>query len=267
MITTTCQRWRSHRSLYRPAGETIDWRKYEVSAIEGKGSDTIARDFVLAHHYSGSYVAALRRFGIYRGPDLVGVAVFSMPRQPQLDRIECIWSNRDVLELARFVLLDDVPGNGETGFLRRCFIPLEREGFSGILSYSDPVKRASVDGTQVFPGHVGTIYQAHNASYLGLATRRSLHLLPDGQVFSEAVQSKIRSRQRGWRYGVEKLVALGAIPPEDGADLRSWLTVWRNILCRTVRHGGNHTYLWGLGRRQRRRVPVGLAYPKVGQVV
>ena len=33
------------------------------------------------HHYSRSYVAARRRFGLYRGGQLQGVAVFSQPVQ------------------------------------------------------------------------------------------------------------------------------------------------------------------------------------------
>ena len=55
---------------YRPAGEPIDPRRYEVAAI---ASDRTAKDFVLPHHYSGSYPAARFRFGLFRRAVLDGV--------------------------------------------------------------------------------------------------------------------------------------------------------------------------------------------------
>jgi hypothetical protein len=85
--------------------------------------------------------------------------------------------------LGRLVLLDEVPGNGETWFLGRCFACLRREGLAGVVLFSDPCRRLNREGVQVFGGHVGTVYQAHNAVYLGRGTPRTLALLPDGRVF------------------------------------------------------------------------------------
>ncbi len=76
MITSVVQRWRERRDSYRPAGEPINTRCYEVAPIV---TDREAKGFVLGHHYSGSYPAARYRFGLYRGAELVGVAVFSVP--------------------------------------------------------------------------------------------------------------------------------------------------------------------------------------------
>src|SRR4051794_33030928 len=76
MLTTLNQRWRNQRGSYRPAAEVIRTSEYEIAGIHG---DTEARDFVLAHHYSGAYPAARFRFGLYHHGDLVGVAVFSHP--------------------------------------------------------------------------------------------------------------------------------------------------------------------------------------------
>ena len=78
------QRWRSGRASYRPAGEVIDTRRFEVAAIDGPGADNIARAFVVAHHYSASYPAARERIGLYRGGALVGVAGFSHPAQDKV---------------------------------------------------------------------------------------------------------------------------------------------------------------------------------------
>ena len=76
MITDVAQRWRGRRDRYRPAGETIATREYEVAPI---AEDRVAKAFVLEHHYAGTYPAARFRFGLYHSGKLVGVAVFSVP--------------------------------------------------------------------------------------------------------------------------------------------------------------------------------------------
>ena len=70
------QRWRNHRTLYRPAAEVIRTVEYDVAAID---NDREAKAFVLAHHAFGTYPAARLRFGLYHRHELVGVAVFSHP--------------------------------------------------------------------------------------------------------------------------------------------------------------------------------------------
>lgn len=84
MITDVAQRWRSGRASYRPAGEVIDPRAYEVAPIDGIGADRTAGDFIRAEHYSGSMPAARERVGLYRAGALVGVAVFSHPAQDKV---------------------------------------------------------------------------------------------------------------------------------------------------------------------------------------
>lgn len=256
-----CQRWRDHRDSYRPAGEVIDTARYEVAAIP---DDTTAKAFVLDHHYSGSFPAARFRFGMYRGSELVGVAVYSQPWEHVARGAFPVGvTAADVVELARFVLLDGVPGNGETWFLARTFEGLRAAGLAGVLSYSDPMPRKNRDGDTVFAGHVGTIYQAHNAVYQGRARARTLRLLPDGSVLSDRVLTKLRRRERGWRYGVDLLAAHGAPTPSTDSDLKPWLAEVLDGVTTTVRHPGNHRYVWGLERRLRRRLtPTGIRYPK-----
>lgn len=259
MITPVVQRWRERRDLYRPAGETMNTRLYEVAPIR---DDRTARAFVEQNHYSGSYPAARFRFGLYWGGLLVGVAVFSMPMAAAvLDRLPC--PREAAVELGRFVLLDRVPGNGETWMLARCFEQLRREGIEGVVSFSDPMPRTRADGAVVFGGHVGTIYQASNAVYRGRTDRRTVYLLSDGTVFSARAISKIRSRERGWRYASEQLVRAGAVPLGEGDDSRAWLATWLPRLTRTVRHPGQHVYLFGLDRAVRRALPASQPYPKL----
>lgn len=258
-MTAAVQRWRDGRDRYRPAAEPIDPRAYEVAELE---DDTRAKGFVLAHHYSGTYPAARRRFGLYRGAELAGVAVFSHPCSDKVLTSVFPGPALEALELGRFVLLDDVPGNGETWFLGRCFQALRAEGFRGVVSFSDPLPRTNRQGARVFAGHIGTIYQAHNGVYFGRATARTLQLLPDGQVFSARAAQKIRAGDRGWEYAAAQLEAAGA-PSCDRGDRRGWLTLALARVARPVRHPGNHKYAWSLDRRRPLEAP-GLPYPKRG---
>jgi hypothetical protein len=209
------QRWFRRQDSYRPPAETIQTRAYEVAAIP---DDRTAKAFVCKHHYSGTYPAARFRFGLYRGNELVGVAVFSHPCNDGVLTSVFPALPLESTELGRFVLLDAVPGNGESWFLGRCFELLRRAGIVGVVSFSDPKPRTTAEGQIVFGGHIGTIYQAHNAIYLGRSTLRSYRLLPDGSVFSARAIQKVQAKEKGWRYAAERLVAWGA--DEPAGDLR-----------------------------------------------
>jgi hypothetical protein len=259
MLTAQCQRWRARRGSYRPAGEPIITSLYEVAEI---AADVPVRAFVEAHHYSGCYPAARARVGLYRRGELAGVAVFSQPAsQAALEAalpLPC--ESRARAELGRFVLLDDVPANGESWFLAQAFALVGKRGFDAIVAHSDPEPRATAAGARIFPGHIGTIYQATNATYRGRTPARTWRLLPDGSVLSARALSKLRLQERGWRYVVEQLLEHGA-PAPDG-DWRAWVARAVNAVSRTFRHRGTHRYVWALDRGLRRHLPAGLAYPK-----
>jgi hypothetical protein len=255
------QRWRGGRDSYRPPGETIRTREYDVQPIN---LDSPAKAFVLAHHYEHSYPAAVIRHGLYRRGRLVGVAVYSvgMNARGVTNAFPGLRAGHDGLELGRFVLLDEVPGNGETWFLGRSFHLLRREGIAGVVSYSDPMPRTTAAGQVAFGGHVGCIYQAHNAAYLGRCRKRTLRLYADGSVALERRLQKIRNREQGWEYSAQELVRHGAEPP--AGDLRGWLAFWLPRLTRTARHPGNHKYAWGLHPRAVLAAPRLSPYPKKG---
>lgn len=258
MITPTVQRWRDGRDRYRPVGEPIDTHRYEVAAI---AEDRIARAFVEREHYSRSYPAARFRFGLYRGGQLVGVAVLSQPMRDEV--LSVLPGEREErVDLGRFVLADDVPANGETWMLGRCFDLLRAEGLAGVLSFSDPAPRIDAAGDVVFPGHIGTIYQAFNGVFLGRGTVRTLRVLPDGTVLSARAISKLRAGERGWRYVVELLERHGA--PRFAGDRWTWGRAAIELVTRTTRHPGNLRYAWALRRRDRRHLPASLPYPKFG---
>lgn len=263
-----------HRELrWARPGQLFDPRAFEVARID---SDAVAEAFVETHHYSGSYPSAAHRFGLYRGAELAGVAVFSVgvnrltvtnvfgePDRAELDKLRARGIRKlpqlvpgapipwqEVYELGRFVLRDSVPFNGESWFLARCLEQLAREdGVRGVISFSDPYPRRRADGDIAFFGHWGQIYQAANATYTGRGTARTLHLLPDARVLSDRMQQKIRGREKGWESAVAKLVALGAPVLAAAADTTSWLRTAKAQLTRNVPHPGNHRYVFTLERR------------------
>ena len=259
MITPIVQRWRDRRGSYRPAGEVINTREYEVAPI----SRAAAKAFVLQHHYSGSVGTMVHQFGLFWHLELVGVAIFGNPTNEA--SLKVIPGNRDEkAELGRFVLLDDVPGNGESWFIARAFELLRGAGLVAVVSFADPEPRTAADGRLVFPGHAGTIYQATNGVFRGRSAARVQRLLPDGRIIAPRTLSKIRTRERNWQTGVRDLVRAGAAEPGDtsSSGLRSWLDVWLPRLTRPQKHAGTFKYLFGLTRAAKRHLPESLPYPK-----
>jgi hypothetical protein len=266
MIVDVCQRWRDRRDSYRPAREPFNPRAHEVAPI----ADHVAEAFVLQHHYSGRPSAGKWYFGLFEpGGKLVGAVVCGdgMPGARRI--LPC--GKREGTEILRLVLLQHVAANAESWLVARVFEQLRRDGIAGVVSFSDPVPRTSIDGRTIFAGHCGTVYQALSAVYTGRATPRSQRLFADGTVFSPRTMQKIRAGESGWRYGVEQLVAAGATPPVAGEDMRAWLRRELRRVTRPLRHRGNFRYAWGLNQTTHRalgkhlqkiKVPV-LPYPKL----
>jgi hypothetical protein len=240
------QRWRRRRDRYRPPDAVITPSESDVAAIP---DDRTARAFIVQHHYSGSMGAARYRHVLLRHGRLVGVAVYSHPVNDLTLTSVFPGDATDSVELGRVVLLDEVPGNGETWFLARSFELLRREGLLGVVAFSDPVPRTTAGGRVIFPGHIGRIYAAHNSVYLGRGASSLLRLLPDGRVISKRTLQKIRARERGWEGAVRQLVRCGAPPP--GRDLDAWLRQCLQMLTRPLRHRGNHKFAWTLDRSSR----------------
>jgi hypothetical protein len=256
-----CQRWTNGRHTWKHTSDGgFNPLRYDVSVVP----DATARAYVIRNHYSHQHPAAKVSYGLHEGEALVGVAVLSIPVQrsvltnvfPGLEPYE------ESVELGRFVLEDAVPANAESWFLARCWELALRQGIRGVVSFSDPVPRKDAEGQLVMPGHVGTIYQATNAAYLGRATPRTLRLLPDGTVLNARAMQKIRAQEPGHEYVERQLHAAGAPPRKEGEDGTAWL---RRVLpgsTTTVRHRGNHRYAFALGKRKATITGERMGYPK-----
>lgn len=268
MITAVCQRWEGGREHYRPASEPARAAEYDVARI----SDTTARAFVREHHYAKTCGPTAHPFGLMRRGgvgELVGVAAFGPP--PSMAAHRAVFPTLAISEavtLGRFVLRQEVGANGESMFIARCFGELRRGGVTAVESCADPVRRIAPDGAVRHRGHVGTIYQATNGRYLGLTNPTTLRLLPDGTCLSNRAQGKLVRGERGADVTAAQLEGFGADPLDGrtGEEALAWLRYWRARLTTSLRHTGNHRYVWCLdNRRERELVPFGphLAYPKV----
>ena len=254
------QRWdrgRAHWAL--PGRDHFAPERWTVAAVDG----AVARAFVETHHYSGSYPASRLRYGLLDAGtgELAGVAVLSVPVQSKVvtNSFPGLVPYEQSLELGRFVLRDEVGFNGETWFLARAFRLAAAAGIRGVVSFSDPMARTTSTGQVVFPGHIGRIYQASNATYCGRGTARKLAILRDGTVVSDRALQKVRAGETGTAYVERLLVSHGARPRPAGQPGAEWI---REALddagARRALHPGNHRYCFRMGDlAERRRVRLG----------
>lgn len=278
----TGQRWwhGRHSWVHRSQGG-FDRDRYEVAPI----ADTVAKSYVERMHYSGSYVVASRRYGMFihtsDGPDLVGVAVFAIPAQAKVltNVFPDLRPYAESLELARFVLegqplppsteepvpAQRAPGNSESWFLRECLRYLAGDGIAGVVSFADPVPRV-VGGRILFPGHVGTIYQASNAVLTGRSTPRYITVLPDGTSLSDRALQKVRAQEVGHSYVERRLLALGARPLRPGVNPAQWLIdALDDVHAVRLRHRGCLRYAMLTSPNARRHVRMRLPSHRYGQ--
>lgn len=277
MIVQTCQRWEGGREHRRPAGELIKTSDYEVAPI---ATDDEARAFIREHHYAKEASSTAHRFGLYFHGSLEGVALFGPGASTNAHR--AVWGHTDLsmkeaVTLGRLVLRDRVPGNGESWFVARCFEllatpklyrPFRKDGSPrrpvvAVESCADPQPRVTERGL-VFRGHLGIVYQALNAQYVGKTNDATLRIFPDGTVFSNRTSGKLVRGERGDGSAFDQLERWGATPLQPDEDPIVWLKRWRTALTSSMRHRGNHRYLWCLDRRRRREVlnVPRLSYPK-----
>ncbi len=245
-----CQRWNRGRTSYRPAREPIDTRRHAVDLIETRD----AKAFIREHHYSHSFPSSILPVGLFRTEPfhtarLAGVAVFGVPtHQGVIPHWTGVPPKNGCL-LARFALLNEVEGNGETYTLGRAWDALRREKphIEVVLAYSDPVARRAPSGQILKPGHYGHIYRSHNGYYLGRARARTLIVAAGGVIVNERSLSKLRNDERG-RDGVEadlrRLGAPARHPHESGAAYVD--RAIREGPFRRVPHPGCHVYAWAV---------------------
>lgn len=253
MQTDRSQRWRERRQTFIPSATEINPHDYSVDRID---STKQAKPFIQTHHYSGTYPASRADFGLFKnGPAgtsrLVGVACFSVPVSNASIPLHTGLAPCQGADLGRFVLLDEIPGNGETFFLSRAFRMLRREkpAILSIIAYSDPVRRATASGEIILPGHIGALYQVCGARYQGRSSPRTDLLLPNGTIFSPRAMSKIRAQDTGAAYAERQLLQHATSPRTFGESPTDWIKrLETEGTLQRRRHPNNHVYVFPLTR-------------------
>jgi len=112
--------------------------------------------------------------GLWHGPDLLGVALIgvSCSEAARAFPFGAAHTAR-ILELTRFHVRDGTPKNTESWFLAGVRRRLDRRLW-GLLAFADPSA-----------GHVGTVYQASNALYLGQTRARRAYRDSAGRTHSD----------------------------------------------------------------------------------
>jgi hypothetical protein len=254
METTRSQRWRERRALWSSDLTLVDPRAYSIDVI----GHADAAAFVAQHHYLASYPAAQIAVGLFgRGARLEGVAVFARPATDAV--ITAHTGFKDPAQgtvLARLILTDSVPQNGESLFVSRAFRVLRRErpAIEAVVSYSDPQT-----------GHIGTVYQALSGAHRAVTRPRTVLRL-GGTTISGRTISKIRSLDCGHAGAIDQLVRSGLPAPGAAEHPAAWLErMQRERLLIRHRQDGLYAYCFELTREARRRgraLPR-LPYPKV----
>jgi hypothetical protein len=262
------KRWKYREQRWVAPGPLFDPCRYGVELTPERD----AKRFTIEHHYSGSYPASRLAVGLYRLSaarlqELVGVAVFSVPMQQAVIPRYTGLEPRQGAELGRFVLLDELPYNSESWFLRRAFQALKatKPEIRSIVSFADPLGRLA--GTTPKKPHWGVIYAASNALYAGQSRPAVLQIAPNGQLLSQRALSKIRLDEIGRAYAERQLVAAGAPPREAEESSSIWLErALAHPGFHQLRHPGNHVYVFGLDAAARAAAraanPTERPYPK-----
>jgi hypothetical protein len=190
------------------------------------------REFSRRYHYMASTTgnAYSWRWGLWSGPELHGVVAYNLPTISTCESVFGKEHSAHVWHMCRLIAADRSPRNTESRLIGLSLQEIQRNhpDVWAVITYAD---------TTV--GHIGTIYQATNAHYIGVGGKTNYYLDQDG-------------RRR--------------VLYQDGKTTDYIAAGW-------TRHQGTgkHRYLYILGsktqRRQRRellRYPI-LPYPKQQQ--
>ncbi len=192
------------------------------------------RGAMASYHYSGRMPDAVQEcFAGYYGQTFAGGIAFGPGAASVRNELPDL-TPQDVRELVRLWSPDGMPRNTESRLIAASLRALR--GIRLVVSFSDPSE-----------GHVGTIYQATNAVYLGMSGGGTRYVTPAGERVHGRLAGVYRMRHPDKYSGMTN----SAI-----ADAEGWASQTTT---------GKHRYAWALGSRADKRTlaALSLPYPKL----
>jgi hypothetical protein len=216
-----------------PLSEAVSENEPRTLVVRPVGAATL-RGVMASYHYSGRMPDAVQEcFAGYYGSVFAGGIAFGPGAASVRNELPNL-TPQEVRELVRLWSPDGMPRNTESRLIALSLRALH--GIRLVISFSDPSE-----------GHVGVIYQATNAVYLGMSGGGSRYITQDGE------------RVHGRLAGVYRM----RHPEYEGMTNAAIATVegWTAQVT-----GGKHRYGWALGSRddRKRLAEQGLPYPKKG---
>lgn len=155
-----------------------------------------AKAYIIANHYShGCHNGPSPCYGLFDGPDLIGVLMFATPCSENVRASVFGPAYKDsVTELHRLHIKDVTPRNTESWFISRCLKLLKQEKpqIKAVLSFADSTE-----------GHVGTIYKATNAYFCGTTGTATFYRDSNGRLHHPRQNgvniSKDQAKKLGWK--------------------------------------------------------------------
>lgn len=154
--------------------------------------------FVMEHHYAkGMHNGPTALYGLWQGSLLVGVSAFATPVSEAVrSSVFGVQHKERITELHRVVLLDEIGHNAESFFVAQSLqaIKNDRPDIWGVISFADTTY-----------GHVGTIYQAVNAYWCGMAKGSTAYRDQTGRIRHRRQCGKNISLEEAKARGWEKI--------------------------------------------------------------
>lgn len=159
--------------------------------VVSAASRTDVHEFCKRWHYSKTGGNMTWNYGLWDGVVLVGCVSYNLPTMPAAESFfgKERWSW--VTHMGRLVCAEDAPKNSESKLIA---------GSMKLLKKDYPVMRAVVTYAAASEGHIGYVYQATNALYLGTTQRKHFYIDERGQR---------RAPKQGKNLSMDKALARG----------------------------------------------------------
>lgn len=212
-----------------PLSDAVSTDAPRSMVVREVGADTL-RGAMASYHYSGRMPDAVQEcFAGYYGATFAGGLAFGPGAASVRNELPNL-TPQQVRELVRLWSPDGMPRNTESRLISSALRMLQ--GIRLVVSFSDPAE-----------GHVGTIYQATNAVYLGMSGGGTRYVTAEGERVHGRLAGVYRMRHPDTYAGMTNAAV---------AEAEGWAA---------QETGGKHRYAWALGSRYDRRILATLAQP------